>query len=177
MHHCDDCGSLYWEDKGSTCERCLKYWCVDWQHLFIFLDCKHIECEEESLCAECFLVDPSLWCTDPGCLCSYKEAEVRKTYDEFLAQGSLVGGHSLVRREDLQPGEGYVVDLYRLGCEDKWRVTSNERPGKGGGPSWIFNSAEAALKKIDLVVTAKKKEGYVTEVVSGWGSNPWGYLE
>lgn len=173
MHHCNDCGSLCWENKGSRCERCLKYWCVDWQHLFIFLDCDHVECTEEGLCAECFLVDPSLWCTDSGCLCSYKEAEVRKTYEEFLARGTLIGGHTLFRGPDSR----YTVDLYRLGCEDKWRVVAAEGPGEGEGQSWVFASVETAIKKIYTVVAAKKKEGYAAEVASGYSSNPWGYLD
>lgn len=61
-HHCVDCGQLWWDEKGLSCDLCGDYWCVDWQHCFVILDgCESSvhNVEEvaypEAVCSKCFL--------------------------------------------------------------------------------------------------------------------------
>ena len=81
-HHCEECGELWWDDKGLWCEMCNKYYCPTYhQNNFISLDgyygCK--ECKEKfenidvdwdmGICPDCFKKCPEYWCksNNPQC--------------------------------------------------------------------------------------------------------------
>ena len=71
-HHCGECGELWWDEKGSHCERCNDYYCPTyWQNNFIWLDgCQcddDMEVDYEFLCPKCFEKCPKYWCKTPKC--------------------------------------------------------------------------------------------------------------
>lgn len=166
MHHCNDCGELAWENKGNYCERCGKYWCVDYQHVFIGYDCSEKECDVESMCSECFLADPSLWCENLKCLCSFKRAEVQKEYLQFKAHGSWCGNHILEKDDQL-----CSISVYRFNGEEKGRVTC-------GKQEFLFDKFAKALDHAkNLIVTYKNKGFQTRQCIDYLDRNPWGYLK
>lgn len=169
-HHCVDCGDRSWTNKGSNCERCGDYWCINWQHVFIFPDCKHIECDEESICSKCFLADPSMWCSDAKCLCSCKQPEIEKKYLEFKAEGSTCGGMIMSN------GKNFCnIQVNRYNGEARART---ELIQNGKTIDWHFDSMDKAVAKASTLIKEKADEGYYkADPTSIWEKNPWGKLD
>ncbi len=88
-HHCYDCGELWWNDKGLSCDSCNNYYCPSyWQNYFIFLDCDNCDDDDsdyEYVCPPCFFNMPELWCTMPKeCQCNQNMNKFKEKYDTML---------------------------------------------------------------------------------------------
>ena len=89
-HHCEECGELWWDDKGCYCEICNKYYCPTyWQNNFIRLDgyyaCKDCNKKLEDMyfdwdmgiCPECFYKHKEYWCKSNNPKCKYNIGHVQ----------------------------------------------------------------------------------------------------
>ena len=167
MHHCVDCGALAWEDKGLHCALCGAYWCIDWQHTFVFPDCEQVDLADEGICSECFLGNAKLWCNDEKCKCQCKRDEVQRTYSEFKAHGSLCGEARLVKE-----GQRVVIHVYRYNGQNKARVKDETER--------FFYGPEALREAIEDAQALKERkiaQGWTLEAsTSYWDKNPSGAL-
>ena len=181
--HCADCGQFWTTDRGSICELCEKFWCDDYQALFVELDCPSLLDEEEcqtqpdNCCPRCFISFEHLWCKKAECTCSCKLEVVTEQYKRHTERGSLTGQVDLVKGTEV-----WVVEFYSYKKEPRVHlvVKKTEDCEVVLKEHLFYPDDNAAYIKVQQLTTEQINAGFVTPNSKyGWDTNPgrFGKLE
>lgn len=124
FQHCSDCGNLSARHKGCNCGKCDKYWCDDYQHMFIFdSSCDGISTGfDEGVCIHCVVKYKKYQCKSPcvDAKCPAKKENALKAIADHEERGILCASVDMKKDED-----NLSFNVYRYPKDEKkFRTTS-----------------------------------------------------
>jgi hypothetical protein len=188
FNHCVECYGFYTEDQSAECGLCGDYWCRDADSIFAYKsDCDHpfksevgdIASEEEikkrsalekGICPPCFLINPSLHCTIPGCSNNYNDFML--DWIDFCTRPVILGRLQIESKNTISTFEISFVRVPKAGnAAAIWSINQESFHYKKDCYTKQYTNIDALIEKVkkDIEAICKRQPNIAYHIFEGQG--------